>query len=132
MTRTILTVPAVAVVLLAAAACASVETGPPRDVAGRWTGQCTDCPVRAFTLVLVQDGGRLRGTLQASGRTGLGESEMVLREGRIAGRAVTFHAVGADGIPLHANLRVSADGRTLTGQGRHRAAFALTFTRDGR
>ena len=122
----------VAAVLLVAAACASVASGPPRDVAGTWTGQCSDCPVRGFTLVLVQDGERLSGALQASGRTGLGEREMPLREGRIAGRAVTFHAMGADGIPLHADLTVSADGQTMTGQGRHRAAFGLTFTRAGR
>ena len=75
--------------VLFAAGCASVETGPPRDVAGKWNGQCSDCPVRAFSLVLVQDGERLTGTLQASGRTGLGEREMPLLDGKIAGRTAS-------------------------------------------
>jgi hypothetical protein len=52
--------------------------------------------------------------------------------GKIAGRAVTFQVTGADGIPLDAWLRVSADGQTMEGQGKHRAAFGLTFKRTGR
>ena len=73
--------------VLFVAGCASVETGPPRDVAGTWTGRCFDCPVRVM---------------------------------------------GADGIPLDASLRVSADAQSMSGQGKHRSAFGLTFTRAGR
>lgn len=122
----------VGVAALVAAACASVETGPPPDVGGRWTGQCSDCPVRAFTLVLVQDGERLTGTLQASGRTGLGERPMPLVDGRISGRTVTFQATGADGVPLVATLTVAGDGTTMAGNGRHRSGFGLGFSRAAR
>ena len=112
------------------AACAA-ETGPPPDVSGRWTGQCVNCPVRAFGLELRQSGDQLSGTLQPSGRSGLGERPMPLLNGRITGRSVSFRVVGADGIPMEAELRVSGDGRSLEGQGRHRAGFGLSFTRTG-
>jgi hypothetical protein len=127
--------PAVSLVLgallLVAGACASVETGPPRDVAGTWTGQCVNCPVKGFRLVLKQDGDKLTGTLQASGQTGLGENEMPLWNGKIAGRTVSFETVGRDRVPFVADLRVSGDGKSMTGTGRHRAAFGLGFTRTG-
>jgi hypothetical protein len=42
---------------------------------------------------------------------------------------VTFHVLGDDGLPLRVDLAVSGDGRTLRGQGQHRALFGLTFTR---
>ena len=115
--------------LLLAASCVPTDSGPPPDVTGRWTGQCSDCPVRAFHLVLKQDGEQLTGSLRPVGRSGLGESELPLRNGKIAGRAVSFRVDGADGVAMDADLRVGADGRTMTGQGRHRAMFGLSFSR---
>ena len=112
--------------------CKSVETGPPADVAGRWMGECYSCPVRAFTLVLVQDGERLDGTLQAAGRSGLGESPMPLLDGAVAGRTVKFRTLGADGVPLFVSLDVSKDGRSLLGKAERRASFGLRFSRTGR
>ena len=111
------------------AGCASVESGPPADVAGRWTGECYNCPVRAFTLVLTQDGEHLGGTLQAAGRSGLGESPMSLLDGRAAGRTVKFRTLGADGVPLIVDLELSRDGQTLLGKAEHRAPFGLRFRR---
>lgn len=111
------------------AACASVETGPPPDVSGRWTGQCYNCPVREFTLVVAQDGGALSGTLQAAGRTGLGQREMPLRNGKVAGRRVTFETMGADGVAFVADLTVSGDGKTMDGHARHLAGFPVSFRR---
>ncbi|MBI3706539.1 MAG: hypothetical protein HY246_02460 [Proteobacteria bacterium] len=112
-----------------AAGDAAAQTEPPQNVAGRWTGQCYNCPVRAFSLVLSQSGEQLTGNLQASGRTGLGEKEMPLVSGRVSGRSVTFRVIGADGITLDSRLTVSRDGKTMEGQGQHRAAFGLTFVR---
>jgi hypothetical protein len=97
----------------------------------RPAGDCSDCPVRAFTLVLAQRGDALTGSLQASGRSGLGERETPLVAGKVAGRSVTFEMRGADGTAFEARLRVSGDGKTLEGNGRHRAGFGLTFTRSG-
>ena len=114
------------------AGCTSIETGPPADVGGRWTGECYSCPVRAFTLVLMQDGERLEGTLQAAGRTGLGESAMPLLDGKVGGRTVKFRTLGADGVPLHVSLDVSKDGRSMLGKAEHRASFGLRFSRAGR
>ena len=114
---------------LVLAGCASVETGPPASVAGRWTGQCYSCPVREFTLALAQGGETLTGTLQAAGRTGLGESPMALLDGRVVGRIVTFRTLGADGVPLEVRLEVARDGQSLIGKGEHRASFGLRFTR---
>ncbi len=118
----------VSAAVLLLGACASLETGTPADVAGRWDGRCSDCPVSAFALVLVQDGGRLTGILQASGRSGLGQRELPLN-GEVTGRVVAFRVVGADGVALDARLHLSADARTLEGRGRHRADFDLVFTR---
>ena len=120
------------VIALVLVGCASVETGPARDVAGRWSGQCFDCPVRSFTLVLAQGGDQLTGTLQASGRTGPDEAAMPLLEGKVAGRRVTFRTRGADGVPFFADLTVSDDGQAMDAQGRHRAAFGLKFIRASR
>ena len=120
------------VAALLLAGCASIETGPPADVAGRWTGECYNCPVRAFTLVLAQDRERLEGTLQAAGRSRLGESPMPLRDGKVAGRTVKFRTLGADGVTLDVSLDVSKDGRSLLGKGEHGAAFGLRFSRAGR
>src|SRR5262245_29946863 len=78
------------------AGCRSIETRPPVDVAGRWTGGCYNCPVRTFTLVLIQDGERLEGALQATRRSGLGESPMPLLDGKVAGRTVKFCTLGAE------------------------------------
>ena len=119
--------------LLLAAGCAGA-TGPEpmREVAGRWTGQCERCPVRAFHLVLVQDGDRLTGTLRPQGRSGLGEGERPILDGKLVGRRVTFRTDAEDGVPFRAELQVSHDGQFLAGQGRHRADFPLTFTRAGR
>ena len=119
-----------ALVLLAG--CASVETGPPAGVAGRWIGQCYSCPVREFTLVLAQEGQQLTGTLQAAGRSGLGESPMALLDGRVAGRTVKFRTLGADGLPLEVSLDVSKDGQSLLGKAEHRAPFGVRFSRAGR
>ena len=124
-----------AALLLAAvviAGCASVATGPPADVAGQWTGECYNCPVRAFTLVMTQEGERLNGTLQAAGRSGLGEARMTLLDGQVSGRVVKFRTLGADGVPLEVNLEASKDGRSLLGKAEHRAPFGLRFTRAGR
>lgn len=107
----------------------TAQSEAPQQVAGRWNGQCSNCPVRRFILVMRQNGEQLTGILQAVGRSGLGENEMPLVNGRIAGRTVTFRTVGADGMPLDAELRLSGDGTALEGQGRHRAAFGLKFTR---
>lgn len=112
------------------AGCASVDTAAPRDVTGKWIGQCQNCPVRRFTLVIAQRGEQLTGTLQASPRTGLGEAEMPLVDGTISGRTITFQTKTADGIPFKASLRVSGDGKTLDGQAQHRAAFPVWFTRE--
>lgn len=103
----------------------------PRDVTGRWTGQCYNCPVRSFILVLRQDGEQLTGMLQAIGRSGLGEKEMPLVTGKISGRSVSFRVIGADGMALDSSLTLSRDGQTLEGQGRHRASFGLSFSRAG-
>lgn len=103
----------------------------PRDLAGRWTGQCYNCPVRSFILVLRQDGEQLAGMLQAIGRTGLGEKEMPLVTGKISGRSVSFRVIGADGMALDSTLTLSRDGQTMEGQGRHRASFGLSFSRAG-
>ena len=123
---------AVRLAALLLAGCTSIATGPPADVGGRWAGECYSCPVRAFTLVLTQDGERLEGTLQAAGRTWLGESAMPLLDGKVAGRTVTFRTLGADGVPLHVSLDVSKDGRSMLGKGEHRAPFGLRFSRAGR
>jgi hypothetical protein len=88
--------------------------------------------VRAFRLVLTQNGQQLGGSLQASGRTGLGEREMPLLSGTVAGRTVTFQTRGADGVNFDATLRVGDDGQTMDGQGQHRSAFGLSFSRAGR
>jgi hypothetical protein len=109
----------------------AAQTDPPRDVAGQWTGRCDRCPVKSFTLVLSQNGDRLAGHLQASGRTGLGENEMTLMAGKVEGRTITFRVIGADGIPLDSSLTVGSDGTTMEGTGRHRAAFGLSFVRAG-
>ncbi len=103
----------------------------PRDVAGRWTGQCHNCPVRSFILVLRQDDEQLAGMLQAIGRSGLGEKEMPLVTGKISGRSVGFRVIGADGMALDSTLTLSRDGQTMEGQGRHRATFGLSFSRAG-
>jgi hypothetical protein len=118
------------VVALSIAGCATVETGPVRDVSGTWIGQCQNCPVRRFTLVIVQNGPELRGTLQASPRTGLGELPMPLLDGKISGRAVSFYTQGGDGVNFNVNLRVSGDGKRMDGHGSHRAGFPLFFTRE--
>lgn len=117
--------------VLGAVGCASVDTGTPRDVSGTWTGQCDNCPVRSFRLIVKQEGEQVSGTLQATGQSGLGENEMPLAAGKVVGSAVTFETVGRDRVPLVVNLRVSGDGKTMTGQGRHRAPFGLSFTRTG-
>ena len=93
--------------------CASLETGPPASVEGRWTGECYHCSVRTFTLVLTQDGERLTGTLQAVEPSGLGNLPMVLYDGRVTGRVVRFRTHGVDGVP-------------------HGTPFGLRFTRGGR
>jgi hypothetical protein len=129
--RTTAGVAAVVAGALFAAGCAPVETGPPPDVTGKWSGRCVNCPVREFSLVVAQKGEQVTGTLQASGRTGLGEDAMTLIGGKIVGRAVTFRTIGRDGVPFDADLRVGADGKTMAGQGRHRAGFDLTFARAG-
>lgn len=116
---------------LALAGCAQTDAGPVPPVTGQWSGQCSNCPVRSFTLVMSQNGDELTGRLRASGRTGLGESEMPLSDGKVIGRSVTFRVMGADGVPLVARLALSDDGQILDGQGQHRAAFGLTFRRIG-
>ena len=125
------TVPFLAVVLLASA-CASVESGPTRDVAGTWMGECRNCPVTAFTLVIAQAGGRLAGTLHAAGSTGLGERPIPLRNGTVVGGRVTFRAVGADGKPFQADLTVSEDGGSMAGYAQLDAVFPLAFKWMGR
>ena len=118
-------------VLFGVVGCASVESGSPADVAGHWIGECYNCPVRQFTLVLAQDGERLSGTLQAAGRTGLGEASMELLDGRVSGRVVKFRTIGADGVPLVVDLNASSDGQTLLGKAEHRAPFGVRFRRAG-
>jgi hypothetical protein len=110
--------------------CATVETGPPRDVAGKWIGQCQNCPVQKFEMVLHQDGAELRGTVQATPRTGLGTLPMALRDGKLDGRNVSFYTETADGIPFKVSLRLSGDGKRLDGHGTHRAGFPLFFGRE--
>jgi len=114
--------------------CASVETGPPRDVAGTWSGQCTDCPHTFLRLVLIQNGERLTGTLRGIGRSELGDPDVPLLGGKVSGHLVTFQAKIDDRerALIEANLRVSADGGTMTGQVVHRSVFLVTFTRMSR
>lgn len=119
-----------AIVALSVAACATVETGPVRDVSGKWIGQCQSCPVQRFMLVINQNGSELRGTLEASPRTGLGTLPMPLLNGKISGRTVSFYTQGADGVDFKVSLRVSGDGKRIDGHGFHRAGFPLFFTRE--
>ena len=117
------------VVLALTSGCASVETGPPRAVAGTWNGQCVDCPHPLLRLVLAQNGDRLTGTLRGIGRSELGDPDVPLLGGKVTGDLVTFQVKGEDKVLLEANLRVSADGATMRGQVVHRTVFFVTFTR---
>lgn len=113
--------------------CASVDTGPPRDVAGTWSGQCNECPHTLLRLVLVQNGERLSGTLRGIGRSELGDPDVPLLGGKVTGPLVTFQVKIDDRerALIEANLRVSNDGRTMRGQMIHRSIFFVTFTRMG-
>jgi len=118
-----------AVVLVLTFGCASVETAPPRAVAGTWNGQCTDCPHTLLRLVLVQNGDRLTGTLRGIGRSEFGDPDVPLLGGKVTGPLVTFQARGEDRVLLEANLRVVDEGGTMRGQVVHRTVFFVTFTR---
>lgn len=109
---------------LLATACAAPTTsdGRPIDVTGTWTGSYTTTHGNSgkSTLVLRQHGEIVTGTIQVTNvEPSFGAAPRPIQDGRLADRTLGFKAVGADGGILGAGLQVSADGRDLSGSGRH-------------
>jgi hypothetical protein len=91
-------------------------------VTGPWIGSYTTTHGNSgkSTLVLRQNGEIVTGTIQiVNVDPSFGPAPRPIQDGHLAGRTLGFKAIGADGGILSADLQVSADGRELSGSGRH-------------
>ena len=99
------------------------------DLSGRWTGECFRCAATGFTLVLVQAGSELTGTLAATGTPNFGDGDQPILNGNVAGRKVAFQVRGNPGDVFGVELTASRDAKTLSGNGDNRGSFGLRFRR---
>ena len=109
---------------LLATACAAPTTsdGRPIDVTGIWIGSYSTLLGHSgkSTLVLRQDGEIVTGTIQiTSADRSFGAAPRPIQGGHLSGTRLGVKAIGADGGILGADLQLSADGRQLSGGGRH-------------
>jgi len=105
------------------------DESPAIDVSGKWTGICYGCQATGFTLVLIQQGSDVTGTVAALGRHAFGDSERPILNGKVKGRRLTFQAKGDPGDLWDVEVTMKRDGKTLEGIGDYRGSFSVAFKR---
>ncbi len=109
---------------------ASIQPVLAADFGGVWVGECNDCAATKFILKLTRSETDLSGTIQIDGTNSFGDGEKKLDTVEAEGRKIEFTVYGDSGDLFEVELKISADGKSLTGDGYYGSGnFGLTFER---
>src|SRR4029079_9862420 len=124
------------VLSIALSGVAYAQTTTPPDntsganLSGQWKGECNRCSARSFSLVLVQAGSEVTGTIKTEGTPPFGDSVKPIANVRVPPGKLLFEAKGDAGDVFYVELSASSDDKTLNGTGWYRNGnFGLWFTR---
>lgn len=114
----------------------TVKLAPPSsddtvDLNGAWKGWCRECRAEDFFLSLSQtEQGAAGGTIRITGPVSFGNGEKRISKGVVSGRKITFESTGDSGNVFFVELKVSSNGKKMTGNGTYKGkTFYLSFER---